>query len=148
MAKTVLCDIVSAEEAIFSGQVEMLIAPGIQGELGITPGHAPLLTRLNPGAVRILYQDSDEVLFISGGFLEVQPASIKILADSAQRAEDMDESAALRAKQDAERALKNQNDSFNYSKAMAELMEASARLRAAQIAGKQRKKIQKIDTRY
>src|SRR3990167_6029238 len=104
------CDIVSAEESIFSGQVELVVASGSQGDLGIAPGHAPLLTSLNPGPVRIIkLGGQEELFFVTGGFLEVQPNQITILSDSAQRAEGMDEAAALEAKKEAEKLLANQS---------------------------------------
>lgn len=133
MAITVHCDIVSAEEEIFSGLVEMVIATGSLGDLGIAPGHAPLLTDLNPGPIRIIQQGGDEeVFYISGGFLEVQPNQIKVLADTALRADDMDELAAEEAKRLAEQELSNQSGEFDYSRAATQLAEAAAQLRTLQ----------------
>ncbi len=133
MAITVHCDIVSAEEAIFSGRVELVVAAGILGDLGIAPGHAPLLTELQPGPVRVKKQNSEEeVFFVSGGFIEVQPNLVTVLADSAVRATEIDEAEAEKAKADAERALENQSSEFEYSKAAAELAQAAARLRTVQ----------------
>ncbi|WP_439134695.1 F0F1 ATP synthase subunit epsilon [Pseudomaricurvus sp.] len=133
MAMTVHCDIVSAEEEIFSGLVEMVIAAATEGDVGITYGHAPLLTALQPGPVRVIKQDStEEVFFVSGGYLEVQPYQVSILADTALRANDMDEASALEAKREAEQALTNQNSDFDYSRASAQLAEAAARLRTIQ----------------
>jgi F-type H+-transporting ATPase subunit epsilon len=133
MGMSVHCDIVSAEKSIFSGRVEMVIAAGSEGDLGIAPGHAPLLTGLNPGPVRVIKQGGEEeVFFVTGGFLEVQPNTVTILSDSAQRAEDVDEAAALEAKKEAERLLANQSGEFDYSKAAAQLAEAAARLRTLQ----------------
>ena len=133
MAMTVHCDIVSAEEAIFSGRVEMLIAAGSEGDLGIAYGHAPLLTSLKPGPVRIKKQNGEEeVYYVSGGFLEVQPHVITVLADTALRAVDMDEAAALEAKKQAETALSNQNSEVDYSRAATQLAEAAAQLRTLQ----------------
>ncbi len=95
MAMTVHCDIVSAERQLFSGLVEIVVASGVEGDLGIMPGHAPLLTRLKPGPVRVKKQNGDEeVFYVSGGFLEVQPKLVTVLADTAERADNMDEAAA------------------------------------------------------
>jgi len=130
MAMTVHCDIVSAEQSLFSGLVEMLVATGSQGELGITFGHAALLTDLKPGPVRIIKQDGEEeIYYLSGGYLEVQPNRISILADSALRADDLDEAAALEAKKEAESNLHNQSGEFNYSRAASQLAAAAAQLR-------------------
>ncbi len=130
MAMTVHCDIVSAERSLFSGLVEMLVASGSQGELGITFGHAPLLTDLKPGPVRILKQDGEEeIYYLSGGFLEVQPNRVSILADTALRADDLDEAAAEEAKRQAEQALTNQSGEFDYSRAASQLAAAAAQLR-------------------
>ncbi|MBU2713579.1 F0F1 ATP synthase subunit epsilon [Zooshikella harenae] len=133
MAITVHCDIVSAEQEIYSGLVEMVIATGILGDLGIAPGHAPLLTDLKPGPVRVVKQGGkEEIFYVSGGFLEVQPNSITVLADTALRASDVDEAAAVRAKQEAEQALANQSGEFDYSRAASQLAEAAAKLRTLQ----------------
>lgn len=133
MGMTVQCNIVSAEEQIFSGLVEMVIASGSEGDLGIAPGHAPLLTSLKPGPVRVIKQGgAEEVYYASGGFLEVQPNLVTVLADSALRAADMDEAAALEAKREAEKALANKSGDFDYSRAAAELAEAVAQLRTIQ----------------
>ena len=133
MGISVHCDIVSAEESIFSGLVELVVATGTLGDLGIAPGHAPLMTSLAPGPVRIVKQGGkEEVFFVTGGYLEVQPNVVTILSDSAQRADDVDEAAALEAKKEAERAMANQSGDFDYSKAASQLAEASARLRAVQ----------------
>jgi len=129
MAMTIHCDIVSAEEEIFSGLVEMLVATGAEGELGVGYGHAPLLTSLVPGPVRIVTQDgSEEVYYVSGGFLEVQPGVVSILADAALRAHDVDEAAAEEARKEAEHALANQSGDFDYGRASAQLAEAAAQL--------------------
>ena len=129
MAMTIHCDIVSAEEEIFSGLVEMLVATGGEGELGVSYGHAPLLTNLTPGPVRILTQDGEEqVFYVSGGFLEVQPGVVSILADPAIRALDVDEAAAEEARKEAEHALANQSGEFDYGRASAQLAEAAAQL--------------------
>lgn len=133
MAMTIHCDIVSAEEEIFSGLVELVVATGSEGDLGISYGHAPLLTGVNPGPVRIVKQNGEEeVYFLSGGYLEVQPHYVSILADTAMRAGDMDEAAALEAKKQAEQALHNQSGEFDYSRAAAQLAEAAAQLRTLQ----------------
>jgi F-type H+-transporting ATPase subunit epsilon len=130
MAMTVHCDIVSAEEKIFSGLVSMIVAVASEGEIGITYGHAPLLTGLQPGPVRLLKQDGMEVIYyVSGGFLEVQPNHVTVLADTALRESDMDEAAALQAKEAAEKHMTNQTGEFNYSAAAIQLAEASAQLR-------------------
>lgn len=134
MSKTnVLCDIVSAEEAIFSGSVEMVVVTGTEGDLGITPGHTPLITGLNPGPIRVVLEGGEEeIYYLSGGFLEVQPNNIKVLADTALRAADMNEAAAEEAKKQAEQALANQQGEFDYSRAATQLAEAAAQLRTLQ----------------
>lgn len=133
MTVSVHCDIVSAEEEIFSGLVEMIIATGTQGDLGINLGHAPLLTELKPGPIRLVTQaGGEEVFYVSGGFLEVQPRQVKILADTALRADDMNEAAAAEAKRQAEQALENQSGEFDYSRAATQLAEAAAQLRTLQ----------------
>ena len=127
MAITVHCDIVSAEEEIFSGLVELVVATGTMGELGINYGHAPLLTDLKPGPIRIIKQDgSEEIFYLSGGFLEVQPDQVKVLADTALRAHDLDEASAMEAKKAAEHAAANRTGEMDYSRALAE---AAAQLR-------------------
>lgn len=129
MSMTIHCDIVSAEEEIFSGLVEMLVATGNLGELGVSYGHAPLLTSLVPGPVRIVKQNGEEeVYYVSGGFLEVQPGVVSILADTALRADDVDEAAAEEARKDAEQALANQSGDFDYGRASSQLAEAAAQL--------------------
>jgi len=129
MAMTIHCDIVSAEEEIFSGLVEMLVATGGDGELGVTYGHAPLLTSLVPGPVRIVTQEgNEEVYYVSGGFLEVQPGVVSILADTAIRAHDVDEASAEEARKEAEHALANQSRDFDYGRASAQLADAAAQL--------------------
>ena len=133
MVMTVHCDVVSAEEKIFSGLVEVLTATGTEGEMGIQLGHAPLLTALKPGAVRIVKQGGDEeILYVSGGYLEVQPNIITLMADTAVRAKDVDEAAALEAQKEAEKALANKTGEFEYSRAAVELAEAGAQLRTLQ----------------
>ncbi|WP_071871539.1 F0F1 ATP synthase subunit epsilon [Atopomonas hussainii] len=133
MAMTVHCDIVSAEEEIFSGLVEMVVAHGNLGDLGIAPGHAPLITDLKPGPIRVIKQGGEaEVIYISGGFLEVQPNMVKVLADTAIRAGDIDEAAAQQALKDAEKALNEKGAEFDYGNAAAQLAEAAAQLRTVQ----------------
>lgn len=133
MGISVHCDVVSAEEKIFSGLVELLIAAGSEGDLGIAPGHTPLLTALKPGPVRIIKQGGEEeILYVSGGFLEVQPKVVTLLADTAIRAKDLDEAAAVEAQREAEKALANKSGEFEYSRAAAELAEAAAQLRTIQ----------------
>ena len=130
MATTIHCDVVSAEQEIFSGRVTMVVATGTMGELGIMPGHAPLLTGIKPGPVRLLTEDgTGETIFASGGFLEVQPGVVTILADTAARADDLDEVAAQQAMEEAEVAMANQSAQFEYSLAAAQLAEAAAQLR-------------------
>lgn len=133
MAMTVQCNIVSAEREIFSGLVEMVIATGTLGELGINYGHAPLLTSLKPGPIRVIKQGgAEEVYYVSGGFLEVQPYHISVLADTAVRADDVDEAAALKAQELAQQELTNKSGEFDYSRAAIQLAEASAQLRTLQ----------------
>ncbi|PCH63176.1 MAG: F0F1 ATP synthase subunit epsilon [SAR86 cluster bacterium] len=130
MAMTMHCDIVSAEKQIFSGLVEMLVAAGSLGDLGIAPGHAPLLTGLIPGPVKLVLQGGEEEIFyVSGGFLEVQRGVVTLLADTAVRADAVDEAAAIAAVEDAERAITNHNAEFDYSRAASQLAEAVAQLR-------------------
>ncbi len=131
MAMTMHVDIVSAEEEIFSGSAEMVFASGVMGELGILPRHAPLLTQLKPGEVRIRKEGGEEEMYyVSGGMLEIQPHVVTILADTAVRAKDLDEKAAIEAKERAERELANKTSEFEYAKAQAELAEAVAQLQA------------------
>ena len=131
MTKTMRIEIVSAEVSIFSGEATHVVVTGLLGELGIYPGHAQLLTALKPGPVRIVKPDGeDEILYISGGILEVQPQIVSILADTAIRAADLDELAALEAKEHAERILSNKQADIDYAKATAELAQAVAQLQA------------------
>lgn len=131
MAMTIHVDIVSAEAAIFSGLAELVIAPAIQGEVGILPRHAPFLTQLREGEVRLKISSTrEESFYISGGMLEVQPYKVTVLSDTALRAHDIDESAALEAKQRAEKMLSDKKVDFEYAKAQAELAEAMLQLRA------------------
>ena len=132
MVMTIHVDVVSAEESIFSGLAEFVVLPGEVGELGIYPRHAPLLTRIRPGTVRIkVPNESEEVLiFVAGGMLEVQPDVVTVLADTAIRGHDLDEAKATEAKQRAEEALKDRAASVDYAKAQSELAEAMAQLAA------------------
>ena len=131
MAKTLHVDIVSAEQSIFSGEATMLVAPGEAGELGILPEHMPLLTRIKPGTVRIQIPDAEEeVIYVSGGMMEVQPDVVTILADTSVRAHDLDEAKALEAKRLAEEALQNRTGVMEIAKAQAELAEAAAQIAA------------------
>ena len=125
-------DIVSAEEEIYSGEAEMVFAPAEMGEVGIAPQHTPLMTRLKPGEVRVQPADGgDEMFFfVSGGMLEIQPHVVTVLADTAKRAKDLDEAAALEAKERAEKALHDKATDIDFAKAQAELAEALAQLRA------------------
>lgn len=134
MAMTVHVDIVSAEEQIFSGLAEFVALPGEAGELGILPGHMPLMTRIRPGAVRVKKPNDseEELVFVAGGILEVQPGLVTVLADTAIRGKDLDEAKALEAKRLAEEMLKNQSSEIDYAKAQAELSEAIAQIAAIQ----------------
>ena len=134
MAMTIHVDIVSAEEQIFSGLAEFVALPGESGELGILPGHMPLMTRIKPGAVRVKIpnQVEEELVFVAGGLLEVQPGLVTVLADTAIRGRDLDEAKALDAKRRAEDAMANRSARLDYAKAQAELMEAVAQLAAIQ----------------
>jgi F-type H+-transporting ATPase subunit epsilon len=128
---TIRCDIVSAEEEIFHGVVTMVIATGEMGELGIAPRHAPLITRLKPGQVRVMLENGEEQAFyVSGGILEVQPQVVTVLADTAIRAKDLDENAARQAKEEAERAIANRGDAMEVAEAQTKLAEAMAQLQA------------------
>jgi F-type H+-transporting ATPase subunit epsilon len=131
MAMTIHVDIVSAESEIFSGPAEMVFAPAIMGELGIAPRHSPLITRMNPGEVKVRVPGGQEEFFyVSGGILEIQPHVVTVLSDTALRAKDVDEAAALRAKEEAEQALADRTSEFEYAKARAELAQAAAQLAA------------------
>jgi F-type H+-transporting ATPase subunit epsilon len=128
---TIHVDIVSAEAEIFSGTANMVFAPAEMGEVGIAPRHTPLLTRLKPGEVRVQVEGQEEQYFyVSGGILEIQPHVVTVLADTALRAKDLDEAAALRVKERAEKAIADKASDFDYAKAQAELAEASAQLHA------------------
>ena len=128
---TIHCDIVSAEEEIFHGEASLVIATGEMGELGIAPRHAPLITRLKPGQVRVQLENGEEQFFyVSGGILEVQPTVVTVLADTAIRAKDLDEAAARNAKDEAERMLANRTDALEVAQAQAQLAQAMAQLQA------------------
>lgn len=128
MPFTIDLDIVSQEAKLFSGKGELIALPGDLGELGITFGHAPLLTALKPGPVRIVNGDEQEIYYVSGGFAEIQPFKVTVLADVVQRAADLDETLALEAKQRAEQLLKDKKADVGYAEVLAELAEAAARL--------------------
>jgi F-type H+-transporting ATPase subunit epsilon len=134
MAHTIHVDVVSAEEMIFSGEAEFVALPGEAGELGIYPGHTPLITRIKPGAVRIKVSGKaeEEFVFVAGGILEVQPKAVTVLADTAIRGADLDEAKAAEAKKKAEEALVNKDSKMDYAKAQAELSAAMAQLAAIQ----------------
>jgi len=139
MAMTIHVDIVSAEESIFSGLAEMVVVPGTEGELGIYPRHAPLLTRIRPGSVRIKVPDQaeEELIYVSGGMLEIQPSVVTVLADTAIRGADLDEARAQEAKQAAEEAMRDKTADIDYAQAQAELAQAIAQLHAIQKLRKQ-----------
>jgi F-type H+-transporting ATPase subunit epsilon len=132
MANTVHIDVVSAEASIFSGEAEFVVAPASAGEVGIYPHHAPMVTTIKPGALRIKLPDAAEetLIFISGGMLEVQPGLITVLADTAVRGHDLDEAKAIAAKEAAEEAMRNRTSDMDYAKAQAELSEAVAQIQA------------------
>jgi F-type H+-transporting ATPase subunit epsilon len=134
MAHTLHVDVVSAEEAIFSGEAEFIVLPGEMGELGIYPKHAPLITRIKPGAVRIRVpgKTEDEFVFVAGGILEVQPDVVTVLADTAIRGADLDESKALEAKKNAEQAMANAKSDLDLALAQSELAVMAAQLAAIQ----------------
>ena len=132
MANTIHVDVVSAEEQIFSGEAEFVVLPGVVGELGIYPRHTPLLTQIKPGAVRIKLpgQAGEELVFVLGGFLEVQPTRVTVLADTAIRAKDLDEAAALESKKAALEAMQNKTSKEEIAIAEAELSIAVAQIEA------------------
>ena len=131
MASTIRCDIVSAEEEIFHGEAELLVATGEIGELGIAPKHAPLITRLKPGKVVVTLPGGEQLDFaVSGGILEVQPTVVTVLADTAVRAQDIDEAAVRAAKDEAERVLAGRSEQMDVAEAQAKLAETMAQLQA------------------
>lgn len=130
---TIHIDIVSAEREIFSGEAEMVFAPAIMGEMGIAPGHAALITRLAPGEVRVKHEDGkEEGFYVSGGMLEVQPRIVTVLSDTAIRAEDLDEAAVMKAKEEADRQLHDRSAEIDYATALAQTAEVAAQLQAIQ----------------
>jgi F-type H+-transporting ATPase subunit epsilon len=136
---TIKVDVVSAEEQIFSGQAKFVALPGEAGELGILPGHTPLITRIRPGAVRIEAESGEEeFVFVAGGILEVQPGAVTVLADTAIRGKDLDEAKADQARKRAEEALQNSGSNLEYATAQAELAYAVAQLAAIQRLRKMR----------
>jgi len=130
MAMTMHIDIVSAEQEIYSGRAEMVFAPLVTGEVGVLPRHAPLIARMKSGEVRVRTSTEELLFYVSGGIFEVQPHVVTVLADTAIRAKDLDEAAALTAKQRAEEALKDRKSDIDYAKAQAELADAVAQLRS------------------
>jgi F-type H+-transporting ATPase subunit epsilon len=129
--KTLQVDVVSTEKEVFSGKAQFVALPGEQGELGILPGHTPLITRIRPGTVRIKMEDGDEeLLFVAGGILEVQPGGVSVLADTAIRGKDLDEAKVNEAKRLAEQALESKSSDMNYASAQAELAISFAQLSA------------------
>jgi len=133
MVMTMHCEIASAEEEIFSGSVEQLVAAGSLGDLGIHPGHAPLLTALIPGPLRITKEHGEEeIYYVSGGFLEVQPGTVNVLADTVVRADDIDEANAAQAMKEAQVAIQNQGAEMEYAEAAAHLAQAAAQIRSLQ----------------
>lgn len=140
-AKTMQLEIVSAERALFSGRVRSLVATGSVGELGIYPGHTALLTSLKPGQIFVTMEDGrEEVFYMSGGMLEVQPEIVTVLADIAVRAADLDEAAAMAAKEQAQKRLSEQKSGIEYSRALSELAEAAAQLKAIETIRRQARK--------
>src|SRR6187402_2777735 len=132
MAKTFHVDIVSAEESVYSGEATMVIAPGEGGELGILPEHVPLLTRIKPGVIRIRTGEGaeEEVIYVSGGMMEVQPDGVTVLADTSVRAHDLDEAKAMEAERLAKDAIANRSGQMEVAQAQAELAEAAAQIAA------------------
>ncbi len=141
MANTIHVEVVSAEASIFSGDAEFVVLPGVMGELGIFPKHTPLITQIKPGAVRIKVpgQTEEQVVFVQGGFLEVQPDVVTVLSDTAIRAHDLDEARALEAKQAAEEAMQNKSSKEDIARAESELAGALAQLAAIRHLRKSRK---------
>ena len=137
---TLQVDVVSAEEQIFSGEAKFVALPGEMGELGIYPRHTPLITRIKPGAVRVIRADNDEeeFIFVAGGILEIQPGSVTVLADTAIRGKDLDEAKANEAKQAAEEAMKNAKSDIDFAKAQGEFATMAAQIQAIARFRKQR----------
>jgi len=131
MAATMTVDIVSAEAEIWTGTAKMLFAPAVMGEVGVMPRHAPLLTKIRPGEVRVINEeDEEEFFYVSGGMLEILPSGVTVLADTAQRAHDLDEAAALEAKEQAEKMLQDRKDDIDYAMAEAQLAQAIEQIEA------------------
>jgi len=132
MANTIHVDVVSAEESIYSGEAEFVVLPGVMGELGVYPKHTPLITQIKPGEVRIKVpgQAEEQIVFVQGGYLEIQPDVVTVLSDTAIRAKDLDEAKALQAKQAAEEAMQNKASKEDIARAEAELAGALAQLAA------------------
>ena len=132
MANTIHIDVVSAEESIYSGEAEFVVLPGEAGELGIYPRHVPLITRIKPGAVRIARADNgeEEIVFVAGGILEVQPSTVTVLADTAIRGHDLDEAKAVEAKKRAEEAMRNAKSDLDLAKAQGEFATMAAQIAA------------------
>lgn len=130
MTSSVHCDVVSAEKKLFSGSAEMVIVSGESGDLGILPGHTPMLTGIRPGPVRVIKQGGEqEIIYASGGYLEVQPNKVIVLADTGLRAKEIDESRAMEARENAQKEMENSKGEMDYSKAASKLARASAMLR-------------------
>ena len=132
MANTIHVDVVSAEESIYSGEAEFVVLPGVMGELGVYPKHTPLITQIKPGEVRIKVpgQAEEQIVFVQGGYLEIQPDVVTVLSDTAIRAKDLDEAKALQAKQAAEQAIQNKASKEDIARAEGELAGAMAQLAA------------------
>lgn len=131
MAMTMHCNVVSAEKKLFDGRIELLVASGVMGELGILPGHAPLLTELKPGTIKLTKQGGEqELLYVSSGFLEVQSSIVTVLADSAERAANLDEAEAQKALEEAQRALNDKNSDMDFAQASVYLAQATAQISA------------------
>ena len=136
MAMTIHVDIVSAEKEIYSGPAEMVFAPAELGEVGITPRHTPFMAKLRPGSVRVQSGGEEQVFYVSAGLLEVQPHVVTVLAETALRAKDIDQAAALQAKEHAERALADKKSEIDYAQAQSELAQSIALLRTLEKARK------------
>ncbi len=142
MATTVHCSIVSAEQEIFSGLIEMIVATGSLGELGIKPGHAPLLSGIKPGPVRLILEGGEEeVFFASGGYIEVQPTAVTILADTAIRADNIDEAAAAEAERKAQAELNDNRADVDFARVSADLQEQAAMLRTVRKLREQKNRV-------